>query len=216
MIAISLDVSIKLKALIDEIKDAVPHELLPSLATLESQLNSLTIDEGLLAEISSAETSERFSNYLGKYQKMEVNNTFTTGDTYSTYGQILPGSSNTNIYGIQCVDRPRVEESEITGLSSNTLFIKKERRSEIIKAHCISGNARGTYTEPRRRLTQTRSTNRTNWVLFVFLLIFTPPIGLLYGFITSGRRGKIVFGILLLLLIALFVTGIILVTTQGY
>ncbi len=51
MIAISLDVSIKLKALIDEIKDAVPHELLPSLATLESQLNSLTIDEGLLAEI---------------------------------------------------------------------------------------------------------------------------------------------------------------------
>lgn len=97
-------------------------------------------------------------------------------------------------------------------------FLKtgKETKIEFGKAHCISGNARGTYTVPRRRLTQTRSTNRTNWVLFVFLLIFTPPIGLLYGFITSGRRGKIVFGILLLLLIALFVTGIILVTTQGY
>ena len=187
-------------------------------ANIDNLFDSLLgkADTVFITQHDSAATSERFSNYLGKYQKMEINNTFTTGDTYSTYGQILPGSSNTNIYGIQRVDRPRVEESEITGLSPNTLFIKKERRSEIIKAHCIGGNARGTYSEPRRRPIQTTSSHRTNWVLFVFLLIFTPPIGLLYGLITSGRRGKIVFGILFLLLIVLIVTGIIIVTTQGY
>ena len=82
-------------------------------ASIDNLFDSLLgkADTVFISQHSSAETSERFSNYLGKYQKMEVNNTFTTGDTYSTYGQILPGSSNTNIYGIQCVDRPRVEES---------------------------------------------------------------------------------------------------------
>ena len=50
MITISSNVSIKIKALIDEIKDAVPHDILPLLATLESQLDSLAID-GLLAEL---------------------------------------------------------------------------------------------------------------------------------------------------------------------
>ena len=61
---------------------------------------------------------------MGKYQKLEITNTYTMGDTYSTYGQILPGSSNTNIVGVQRVDRPRVEEGEITGLEQNSLYLQ--------------------------------------------------------------------------------------------
>lgn len=75
MIVISEDVSIKLRALIDEIKDAVPHELLPSLATLESQLNALTIDDGLLAELiallSICTSSENHTSSVGFSKKEE-------------------------------------------------------------------------------------------------------------------------------------------------
>lgn len=51
MISISPDVSVKILALIDEIRDAVPYELLPSLSTLEFQASSLEIDEGLVSEL---------------------------------------------------------------------------------------------------------------------------------------------------------------------
>ena len=76
MITISSDVSIKIKALIDEIKDAVPHEILPLLATLESELNSLAIDEGLLAEIiallSICSSSDNHALFVG-FSKKEKN-----------------------------------------------------------------------------------------------------------------------------------------------
>ena len=136
------------------------------------------------------------------------------GDTYSTYGQILPGSSNTNIVGIQRVDRPRVEESEITGLEQNGLYIKKERRSEIIKAHCIYGNARATYAEPMRRTTRTPSSSRFSWLVFILLLIF-PPAAFIYSLIVCGRTGKIISAIILVLMLAAIVTQIILMTTYG-
>lgn len=51
MISISSSVSAKILALINEIRDAAPYELSPSLSTLELQAISLEIDEGLLAEI---------------------------------------------------------------------------------------------------------------------------------------------------------------------
>lgn len=82
MITISSDVSIKIKALIDEIKDAVPHEILPLLATLESQLNSLTIDDGLLSELiallSICCSSENPSSFidLTKKEKNQVEKSY--------------------------------------------------------------------------------------------------------------------------------------------
>lgn len=53
MISISLDVSSNIRVLINEIRDAVPYELLPLLSSLEAQINSLLVDDGLVVELIS-------------------------------------------------------------------------------------------------------------------------------------------------------------------
>lgn len=150
----------------------------------------------------SADTSEKFSGYFGKYQKIEINNTITSGDSYATYDQILPGSSTANIYSMQRVDRPRVEECEITGLAMNKLFIKKERRSEVISVCCSNGSPIETYSEPRRKPMDIPSVRTFNWGIFILLFIVFFPASFVYVFFASGRRGKIVFGTLFLIFIA--------------
>lgn len=153
-----------------------------------------------ITQHDSAETGEKISEYLGKYQKTEVNNTLTSGDTYAAYNQILPGYSNGSVVTQQRIDRPRVEESEITGLGYNRLFIKKEQRSEVISVRSSGGTARETYSEPRRKPFQTTSRGTFSWWIFIILFVLCFPISFIYGFFASGRRGgKIVFGILFLL-----------------
>lgn len=168
--------------------------------TLLGKANSVFV-----AQHDSADTSEKFSGYFGKYQKIEINNTITSGDSYATYDQILPGSSTANIYSMQRVDRPRVEEREITGLGANKLFIKKERRSEVISVRCSNGSPVETYSEPRRKPLNTPSVRSFNWGVFIPLLVFFFPAAFVYGFFTTGRRGKIVFGTLFLAFIAFVV-----------
>lgn len=131
----------------------------------------------------------------------------------NTFGSfIMEGNINDLI---QRVDRPRVEESEITGLPYNTLFIKKERHSEIIKAHCIDGNARESYAEPRRRSIRATSYRRFSWLIFILLLILVPPAAFIYSLIVCGRTGKIISGILLVLMVATITTQIVLITQVG-
>lgn len=186
-------------------------------ASVDNLFDSLLgkADTVIISQHDSAETSEKFSNYLGKYQKMEITNTYTMGDTYSTYGQVLPGSNNSNVYGIQRVDRPRVEESEITGLAEDDLFIKKARRGEIIKSHCVYGNARGSYSEPRRRASRMSAYRHFSWGVFILLFILFPPSAFIYSFIVCRRMGKIISVIMLLLMVAAIITQIILMATQG-
>ena len=169
--------------------------------TLLGKANSV-----IVTQHDSADTSEKFSGFFGKYQKIEINNTITTGDSYATYGQILPGSQNSNIYNMQRVDKPRVEESEITGLGHNRIFIKKERRSEIISLRCSLGSATETYSEPRRRPLSVSSSGGIRWGLFIFLLILFFPAAFVYGFFAGGRQAKIVFGILIIFLIVLIIS----------
>lgn len=178
----------------DAYSDAVGTENL--FDTLLGKANSVFVTQH-----NSADTSEKFSGYFGKYQKTEINNTITSGDSYSTYDQILPGSSNASIYSMQRVDRPRVEESEITGLGTNRIFIKKEGRSEIISLRCSDGNTTDTYCEPMRKPFNTPSVRTFNWFIFILLFVFFFPAAFIYGFFASGRRGKIIFGVLFLLLI---------------
>lgn len=168
---------------------------------------------------NSASASERFSKYFGKYQKNEVNNTITRGDNYATYDQVLPGSSTSRVHTTHNVESNRVEEREITGLASNKLFIKKERRSEIILVRCTDGNAVETYSEPRRKSpvgatpsSPSSSRSRFNWGIFILLFVVFYPAAFVYGFVTSGRRGKIAFGIIFLVLVA----GMITITALDY
>ena len=163
-------------------------------------------DSVFVTQHDSAETSEKFSNYFGRYQKTEVNNTLTVGNAYSAYDQILPGSNNTQVYSFQRVDRPRVEESEITGLAYNTLFIKKQGRSEVIKAHSTAGNARGRYAEPSRRLLSPSATSGNfRWGVYILLLVFFTPAAFIYGMVNCRRTGKIINAILFVLMLLLIV-----------
>lgn len=151
----------------------------------------------------SARTGNRFSEYFGRYRFNEVNNSISTGDTYQTYGTILPGYSTNNVYSVSHVDRPRVEEREITGLPSDRVFIKQEGRTEIILLRVTSGIASLTYPEPRRRSAASAGRRgHVNWLIFAILLVLSPPLAFVYGFFTSGRRGKIVFGSLFLACVA--------------
>lgn len=169
---------------------------------LMGKANSLFISQH-----DNAGSSEKMSEQLGKYEKSEINNTISTGDTYSTYGQVLPGSSSSNIYSVHQVVKPRVEEREITSLRQDELFIKKEARTEVIKVRSTYGNARGVYSEPARRTPSSVASGGFNLVLLIFLLIFVPPIGLFYGYFYSGKKGKIIYGSIL---ITFFITVFIL------
>lgn len=173
-------------------------------------------DTVFISQHDSAETGEKFSAYLGRFQKLEINNTSAVGDGYSSRSPFVPDSTNaSSIISVQRVDRPRVEESEITALEQNSLFIKKERRSEIIKAHCIDGNSRDTYPEPRRRTTNTTSSRHFSWLTFILLLIFIPPAAFIYSMVVCRRTGKIISAILLVLMVAAIVAQIILMTKYG-
>lgn len=82
MITISSDISVKIRAFIDEIRDAVPHELLPLLSTLELQASALEIDEGLVAEviallsICSPATGQQSRHNFSKEYKTKLEETY--------------------------------------------------------------------------------------------------------------------------------------------
>ena len=76
---------------------------------------------------NSAETNRRFSENFGHYRKIEITRTFTTGDSYGRYTQILPGQNINEILNPQPVDRPRVEEQEIASLGVNDVYIRRDR-----------------------------------------------------------------------------------------
>ncbi len=165
---------------------------------------------------------EAFSRFFDTYHKTEVNHTFTSGDTYSTFTQILPGSSSANIYGTQHIDRPRVESNEIASQHRDHVFIRKNGYSEVISVRCTSGNARTHYSMPSRvalrsagtntqRHSGRRSASRFNLLIFILLLIFIPPAAFIYSLVTCGRTGKIISAIILFLMIAMIVTEVIIV-----
>lgn len=165
----------------------------------------------------SSTASGRFSQFLGQYQKVEVNHTFTSGDTYATFGQILPGSSSANIYGTQLVNRARVEENEISSQSPDHVYIKRSGTNEIISVRCTGGSARTHYEAPQINNSRRPRTSRRrmSWLVFVLLFIFCCPAAFIYSFVKSGRTGKIVSAIFFFLVLALYICQIILIVNGG-
>lgn len=171
-------------------------------------------------------TCDAFSRFFGMYHKIEVNHTFTSGDTYSTYTQILPGSSSADIYGTQQIDRPRVESGEIASQHQDHAFIRKNGYSDIISVRCTAGNARDQYPMPRRTALRNASSNTTtrrrrrnnssrfNLLIFILLLIFIPPAALIYSLVVCGRTGKIISAIILALMIIMIIAQIVMIYTN--
>ncbi len=158
----------------------------------------------------SSDTSSEFSKFLGEYQKVEVNHTFTQGDSYMTFGQVLPGSNSADVYGTQLVNKPRVEAYEISSQSSNHVYIKQNGNNEIVSVECTRGSARSEQTIPVRLDNQhsRRRTHQINWGIFVVLLIFCYPAAFIYSFIKSRTVGKIISAIFLLFFIFYIIAAI--------
>lgn len=159
---------------------------------------------------NSAQTNKKFSEYFGEYQRIEVNTTYASGDTYATYGQVLPGSSNSDIISTQRVNKPRVEERDIAALSYDELYIKRDANNEIIQVRSTEGTATGRYSEPRKNSRSiARARRGVNWLIFIFLLIFIPPAAFIYTLIVCGRTGKIISAIFIVFIIAMVITQIV-------
>lgn len=161
--------------------------------------------------------SERFSQFFGQYQKIEVNHTFTNGDTYATFGQILPGSSSASIYGTQLVNKARVEGSEISSQNSEHVYIKRSGTNEIISVRCIGGSAKIHYEAPQRNglRRHIRTRQRINWLVFTLLFIICSPVAFIYSFTKTGRVGKVISTILFLIVLNLYISQIILIANGG-
>ena len=157
---------------------------------------------------NSAETNRRFSENFGHYRKIEITRTFTTGDSYGRYTQILPGQNINEILNPQPVDRPRVEEQEIASLGVNDVYIRRDRINEIARVRCIDGSVTATYPEPQRKHVLRTRVRRINWLVFWLLFVFCYPAAFIYSFVMSGWRGKIVSGIFLALFVMYLVSMI--------
>lgn len=156
----------------------------------------------------SAVTCQKFSEFFGEYQMTEVDQTLSSGDTYQTYGQVLPGAAYNDVYHRQHVNRRKVEPQEISGQNIDHAYIRQNGSGDIVSVRCSSGNARGLLTTPRRRRPsgQIRSFFRQiNWFLFGLLLLVFPPFAFIYSFVASGRTGKIVSAVLFVLTLLLIV-----------
>lgn len=154
----------------------------------------------------------KFSDYFGTYSKAEVSRTLVQGDSYNTYTQILPGSSSSNIIGVQYTDRPRVENHDIATQAADHAFIQKN--GTIYSARLTCGDARTRPELPRGGTLRPASPNaprarrRFNVLIFI-LLLFLPPFAFVYSLAVCGRRGKIISAVLLVLtVIAIVVLGL--------
>lgn len=160
----------------------------------------------------SPNASRKFSEFFGMYEKIELSHTIASGDTYATYGQILPGSSVNNIYGTHNVRKPCVEENEITLQDINHAFIKQNGTREIISVQIIDVAATPQTPQAPPRSEPVRPTRRRQkrirWWLFILLLFVCYPAAFIYSFCQSGRKGKIISAILFFLSLGVFIMTI--------
>lgn len=170
--------------------------------TLVGRANSVVV-----LQHYSAMASEKFSEFFGEYQRVEIDHTVTDGDTYQTYGQVLPGSAYSNVYHRQYTTRRRVEAREISSQDLNHAYIKQNTSTEVVSVQCTAGSARDLLGTPRRATATTYTGGRRNtwvrWLIFALLFLLFPPVAFIYSFFICGRRGKIVSAILFVAVIVL-------------
>ncbi len=171
-------------------------------------------DSVFVSRHTSGASSKRLSEYFGQYRKLEIVHTAAMGQQYATYDQIFPGSNNVSNVVYQPMDRPRVEEPEVMGLGYDTLFIKQSHGNEIARVRVTEGEARGTYAEPRRRVSLGDAIGEISWFVFVVLLLLCSPIAFAYAFFKARGRARIVFAVLFVLSIP-FVVGMYHVNLYG-
>lgn len=146
---------------------------------------------------SSGLSAEQFSRYFGEYDKLEVSENYHEGSNMPSFGSGLPGSNYGNGIGTQHERRRKVEENDINDLGRNQAYIKLIGASDIISASFREGNCMIEYEAPQRA-ERRRNRDPINWLLFTFLIIWSPPLGLIYLMVKSqSRRTKIICGVIL-------------------
>ena len=161
---------------------------------------------------SSGLSTELFSRYFSEYDKEELNRNHHDGANHGPFGSNLPGFAHGTGVGTNVVRRRRVDGNDISDLGRNQAYVQLLHTGEVIQASFRDGNCMETYAPPRRSPQARASSGPINWLLCVFLLIWAPPIGLVYLMVKSeSRRTKAICGgILGAFFAALIITSIIL------
>jgi len=160
---------------------------------------------------SSGFTTEQFSRFFGEYDKDEVSQNLYAGSNQGQFGVGMPGYSRGGGLGTQRVRRRKVDDNDIADLRRNQAFIKLINGNDVIKATFSEGSCTEEQVTPMRSPHTRRSSAPINWLLFAFLIVFTPPIGLIYLIAKSQSNkarfiGGAIFGAILL---TIFVMSIV-------
>ena len=168
-------------------------------------------DTVIVLRHSAAQAAAKFSEYFGNYTKSEVSHTIVQGNTHNNFTQILPGDSYSNVYGVQQVDRPRVESNEIAQQPADHAFIRKNGITYSARLGFGGAQANadlprgGTLRSGNAHESRTRR-HRFNVLIFI-LLLFLPPFAFVYSLVVCGRRGKIISAVFLVLTIVFMIVA---------
>lgn len=160
---------------------------------------------------SSGFSTEQFSRYFGEYDKDEISENHYAGSNQGQFGVGLPGYSHGGGLGTQRVRRRKVDDSDIVDLRRNQAYVKLISGRDVICATFCDGSCTVDYAVPTRSARSRRENSAPiSWLLFAFLIIWVPPIGLIYLMVKSrSSRTRFVcgaiFGALLLTAIVLSV-----------
>lgn len=141
---------------------------------------------------------------IGTYLRQELSTTHVDASTRQTFGQILPGTSSSEIDGITTRFDPRVPEREIQTMGVRDAYIRDDNL-EILHIRNVShGTAGQTYERPQRQRPSARRPN-FNFIVFFILLVTVFPGAFLYAACTVRPSRRWIFILLLLMSILYFV-----------
>ena len=159
---------------------------------------------------SSAETNKKFSDRSGHYRKIELTTVEGIVINFNNLTALCPSDGSVLQTVTQYVDRPCIEESEINDMNSDDVYIMTATSREIIFVTTTPVVNSNTAPPPpvRRRNRRRVSGTGVNWLVFFILFFTMPPVALIYSFIVSNTRGKIISAIVLALFIAYIIAAI--------
>ena len=152
---------------------------------------------------SSGLSAEQFSRFFGEYEKEELSENLYAGSSQGQFGVGMPGYNRGGGVGTQRVRRRRVDDNDIVDLRRNEAYIRLINGNDVINATFSDGSCTEEQTAPVRSARAVRNSEPISWLLFAFLIVCAPPIGLIYLIAKSRSSrarfiGGAIFGAILL------------------
>ncbi len=173
----------------------------------EETFNTLT---GLCPNIivmrhSSDNSAETFSRVFGRYIRTTLNASHNTGYNYSMNGGM--GTYTNSGLQEQEMQEYKVKPEQITRLPDYAAYIRQMGRDDIMFVEDMSATTTSNMGAVPERMERERVRRRSTfnfWIFLVLLLAFFPA-GLIYLFVTGGKKVRITMGIILAFLLFMII-----------